>query len=96
MGYEGQLIITNIGSVFLIMVLNSIFVTLIIIAPCLRKVWFFQKLPKFLLKYIEGKYNELRWNGTIDFYYSGYFFFSLMGWIAIRDLRFGSQYTSAE
>lgn len=36
------------------------------------------------------------WNGIITFYYSIYLVLSMIGWISINDLRFGSNFTVTE
>lgn len=90
LGYGGKLVITNIGSALLIL-----FVT-ILGAPVLYLIsWISKSIlkSKSVHQYSTQKYNGLCWNGIIGFFYSQYFFFSLLGCISISYLKFGSSTT---
>lgn len=42
------------------------------------------------------RWQELVFNGLIDFYYSVYLVLSLIGWLSLKDRRLGSTFTAAE
>ena len=53
-------------------------------------------IGKHVKKFINSKLDDLKWNGIITFYFSAYLVLSMIGWISIYDLRFGSNFTATE
>lgn len=46
--------------------------------------------------YAKARFKALVWNGVINFYYEMHLVLSTIGWLSLKDLRFGSQYTGSE
>lgn len=53
-------------------------------------------VAKHLKNFFNSKLESLIWNGYITFYFSAYLVLSMIGWISINDLRFGSDFTPTE
>jgi len=53
-------------------------------------------IGKQIKNFFNSKLNDLKWNGCISFYFSAYLVLSMIGWISINDLRFGSNFTATE
>jgi hypothetical protein len=51
---------------------------------------------KWLRTLVEAKYKSIKWNGIIEFYNENYLVLSMIGWINMKDLRFGHSYTRIE
>ena len=51
---------------------------------------------KQIKKFFNYKLDDLMWNGCISFYFSAYLVLSMIGWISINDLRFGTNFTATE
>ena len=53
-------------------------------------------IGKYAKKFFNCKLDDLKWNGIITFYFNVYLVLSMIGWISIYDLRFGSNFTGSE
>ena len=95
MGYSNILAINNIGSLLLLIVFLPILLLLLNIMRWLLKNSN-SLIGKHLKNFINSKLDDLKWNGIIKFYFSAYLVLSMIGWISINDLRFGSNFTATE
>lgn len=90
-GYSSIFIVSNIGSLFLIaiiQVLQSILLWLIRRFKPFKDCWGQQSLDQMA--------DETLWNGLISFYFDNYLVLSVVSFIGCQDLRFGSEYTYTE
>ena len=53
-------------------------------------------IGKHIKTFFDSKLDDLMWNGYISFYFSAYLVLSMVGWISVNDLRFGSNFTATE
>lgn len=51
---------------------------------------------KAVRTWAKTRYNSIVWNGLIQFYHDTHLVLSVIGWLSLKELRFGSEYTRAE
>jgi hypothetical protein len=90
-GYSSIFIVSNIGSLFLIaiiQVLTAVLLWLVRRYKPFKDFWGQQSLDKMA--------DDTLWNGLISFYSDNYLVLSMVSFIGCKDLRFGSEFTSTE
>ena len=91
-GYGSIFIVTNLGSLYLMITLWVILLTLTVL---LRKFQVFDRF-EYLKKKINNYYEENFWNGIMDVFFQSYLVLAVSSFIGSNDLRLDSSYSTTE